>query len=175
MSEIEEANRLRMKAILVLEQHGVISALNWAMSNSFYSTERLEVISEKRDAGQQQCVRFLFEQQSYKLIRDDEHPSMLPDSHDILGTVKLYEGEMLVFEGGYEKTSDRYFDYRDPRILTGEYWFKSIRLGGWVKHFPKAIEHAKGAQEAHLESERIKRAEADARKIQSNFDLGDFK
>ena len=178
MSEIEEAKRLRIKAIIVLEQHGVIGALNWAMANSFYSSEGLEVISEKREAGQQQCVRFLFEQQPYKLIRDDEHPSMLPDSHNILGTVKLYEGELLVFEGAYEIDYEKEstFDFhRDPQIMTGDSWFKSIRLGGWVKHFPNAIEHAKKAQEAHLQSERIKRAEAEARNIQSNFDLGDFR
>ena len=174
MSEIEEANRLRRKAIIVLEQHGVIGALTWAMSNSFYGTEKLEVVSEKRDAGQQQCVQFLFEQKPYKLIRDDEHPSMLPDSQDRLGTVRLYEGEILVFEGGYEIESDRYFDYRDPRLMTGEYWFKCIRLGDWVKHFPAAIEHAKKAKEGYLEDLRIKRAEEEARKIQSNFDLGDF-
>jgi len=178
VSEIEEAKRLRIKAIIVLEQHGVIGALNWAMANSFYSSEGLEVISEKREPGQQQCVRFLFEQQPYKLIRDDEHRCMVPDTQSRLGTVKLYEGELLVFEGAYEIDYEKEstFDFhRDPQIMTGDSWFKSIRLGGWVKHFPRAIEHAKKAQEAHLQSERIKRAEAEARKIQSNFDLGDFK
>ena len=176
MSEIDKAHQLRRKAIAVLEKHGVIDALNWAMSqsNTFYNTDDLQVTPSRKIQGQEQSVEFLFAQNTYRLIRDNEHRSMLPEDEDVWGTVKVFENEVQVLEGQYVREPDHFLGYRDPRISRSDYSFKSIHLGDWVNRFPAAIEHAKKAQNKHMRAFQEKKDAEEAKKIFDNFNLGNY-
>ena len=178
--DFDDAQKLKNKALQILEQFETVEAIQWLMDQRKSSWVGLDVDHsvpskdgiEKIDKG----ISFTHNQNSYQLIYANGRSFYTPSGGAFMGDFFLYFNNSLVLKTDYDKSRDydNYDEFAPPVKPKIAGVFESIKLDDWVEDLPKIVQVEKLKQQERQELKREEQKKASAKKIINNIDLGKY-
>ncbi len=180
MNNIEQARELKAKALGILQNKGIPSAIAWLMDEDFGKSPKVQIDKSRTERDFEDCQkvkRFKFNKHFYELFFEKERGSSYPDGvYTEEGEFRLlFDGEE-VFKACYTKNyPDDEWGSIDYTIWVHELLTKKIKIKQWVDDLPKLVELEKDLKKQEQEKWEKEEEEKKAKEIFQNIELGKYR
>jgi len=176
--EIDEAKKIKHKAERIIREKGVPSSLQWLIDqnpNNFVSLEVSSPEGELEGKKIDKSVCFSHRENNYGLYYLGGHSVYTPDGGAFMGTFKLFFNEKLVLETSYSKIPPKSEeDFPTTEINYSAFSLIKLKLTKWVEEIPTIVMKEKDLIEKRNLKIKFEKDKKEAKKIDEDFDLGDY-